>query len=152
MRHKNLRLFESTRKPIHRFTGTTTTRSLTSRSREGLLPCADCEAVILEMNARRAAAGIGARGFATVGANLRDLHRRHLEHGRAACLDVVRIKAAEWLHGPKADDMAIYFRPSTLFRPCHFLEYLAQPDPDAPQLKIDQWGRLPDGTYPGDKT
>ena len=107
--------------------------------------CGSCSLVVATMNDRRKAAGLPGRGFSTRGAHLRNLHARHEEHGVGECLRVVRVKADQWLADPK---MWVYFRPTTLFRPGHFEEYRAEADDGDSGPELDQWGRLPDGTYP----
>lgn len=61
------------------------------------------------------------REWSATGGGVRNLHARHIEFGVDACLTVVDNMAARWIGD---DDMEFYFRPSTLFRPIHFDEYL----------------------------
>jgi uncharacterized phage protein (TIGR02220 family) len=51
------------------------------------------------------------------------LHARHQERGVDACLGVLRLKAGEWKGDPKMDK---FIRPSTLYGPKNFIEYLAE--------------------------
>ena len=76
--------------------------------------CTDCERVVAEM--RR----LAERGWKSTGGVVVNLHKRHQESGVDACLTVVANMAEMWIGG----EMEFWFRPSTLFRPKHFDEYL----------------------------
>lgn len=79
--------------------------------------CESCALVIGKMNT------LSGKRFRPVGVNLKNLHARHAEYSVEDCLIVVENKARQWLGG----EMEYYFRPSTLFRPSHFDEYLNEP-------------------------
>jgi uncharacterized phage protein (TIGR02220 family) len=102
-------------------------------------PCADCAVVIVAMNAARVRHGLNGPGFRhDAYAVLRNLHARHQEYDVASCLLVVQHKEG-WLEDAK---MAEYFRPSTLFRPLHFDEYLnAAPLKQRARPETDEYGR-----------
>jgi len=83
-------------------------------------------------------------------ANLDDLHRRHQEYGPEACELVAADRAHRWLvsRGARSGDMEDYYRPSTIFRPSHFPEYLAAARAVATKQRTDEWGRCrKHGTY-----
>lgn len=61
------------------------------------------------------------RDWKATGGGVVNLHKRHQESGVLACLIVVDNMAARWIGD---EEMEFYFRPSTLFRPKHFDEYL----------------------------
>lgn len=90
-----------------------------------------CVAVVALMNALRFDAGIRGFGFLANAPNTKNLHARHQERGAQACEQVARRKAYSWLVGFGARDetMEAFYRPSTLYRPTHFDEYLAEPGP-----------------------
>ncbi len=77
--------------------------------------CNDCEKVVAVMRSR------ADRNWRSTGGGVKNLHARHVESGVDACLQVVANMAARWMGDEK---MEFYFRPSTLFRPGHFDEYL----------------------------
>jgi hypothetical protein len=60
------------------------------------------------------------RDWKATGGGVVNLHKRHQESGVAACLRVVENMAERWM----GTEMEFWFRPSTLFRPIHFDEYL----------------------------
>lgn len=94
---------------------TTTRSSSRSRSRSILMPCDACERVVASMRV------IAERNWSSKGGGIKNLHARHCEHGVDACLQVVTNMAERWVGD---ETMEFYFRPSTLFRPKHFDEYL----------------------------
>src|SRR5690349_555855 len=94
--------------------------------------CRECGVAIALMNE------LAGTRFRDHGATVRNLHARHQEYGAADVQTVVRRKAAAWLGDPR---MSRYFRPSTLFRPSHFDEYLNEPEPSRRWGTVDYWGR-----------
>ena len=116
----------TTTRSISKITKATTKRK--KRPRE-LGRCDVCARVVDDINKR---AGTNFRDLNPDGTrpyNLRDLHKRHQEHGVEACLRISRVKATRWI----GTEQEVFYRPSTLFRPIHFDEYLNEPDPDQPQ-------------------
>jgi uncharacterized phage protein (TIGR02220 family) len=97
-----------------------------------------CEPCTIVVNAINRRAGTKFRSLNPDGTrprNLRDLHRQHQESGLYSCLRIVRVKGLKWINTEQED----YYRPSTLFRPVHFDEYLNEPDPEErhPRLLSD---------------
>jgi uncharacterized phage protein (TIGR02220 family) len=85
----------------------------------------------------------GGRPFLIDSSNLKNLHARHTKHGLEDCLHIVKVKAHQWLDD---DVMRKFFRPSTLFRPGHFAEYVVEeidkPLPPRTQPELMQLFRL----------
>lgn len=81
--------------------------------------CGECELVVGVVN------HLTGKQFRSDTANVKNLHARHQEYSVEACIYVARVKAAKWL-GTEMDE---YVRPSTLYRPRHFDEYLNEKMP-----------------------
>jgi len=98
--------------------------------------CSDCSSVLTEMN-RLAGTDYGKRD-----GTFHELHARHLQAGVPACLEVVGVKAVKWLvaHGARDDRMEPYYRPSTLFAPTKFREYLQEARATGRRPKFDALG------------
>jgi uncharacterized phage protein (TIGR02220 family) len=93
--------------------------------------CATCAEVLAELNRLTARP----RGFSAVGQGGAFLHSRHQETSREDCLRVVRVMVAKWKGRTIIDrdtgetvSMEDYLRPSTLFRPSRFAEYVTLPE------------------------
>jgi uncharacterized phage protein (TIGR02220 family) len=82
--------------------------------------CSDCAEVVSYLNGTTGTRYRSQDGNGERPAILDDLHKRHAEFSVADCKTVIDKKADRWI----GTDMAVYLRPSTLFRPSHFEEYL----------------------------
>jgi|SRR5882672_2650740 len=83
--------------------------------------CQDCAAAVGLINR------LAGTKYRDHGPTVKNLHARHQEYSPKAVEIVIVKKARRWLND---NHMRQFFRPSTLFRPSHFDEYLNEPDPE----------------------